>query len=626
MLTARFYKMDLADNEVHMDMFNYLYRDGRFIDSWDVTLKENTSLKSPTLVIDSYQAPYKLDRANYCELLITPNEFEEEGYVRRYFVEDVVTITVNMCEVRLRFDPFRTFEWWESDETKVRLGYTSEYLYWSKSCDDPRWQPMSAYGPYMGVYTRWVPTGLRAAHIRPKVGDASYANPVIGCYLVKFWWGFEEGSQSKLGIVYAMFDETNFRKFIYEVNHYITEHWGSTLSGIQDFTKFIIWAKYIPDLVIDDDRGDGIASQAGYSHIDEIGVGGLCRITGIDAWIKRDRAGYIQLDHDPKTSAPMRFPLRVISGNASPNNYAPSKDMQFLLSSKWASLRVETQVGVGTIPLENLQDIDYIQQETLLDLESCCLNYYFYRYDTGGGRDVLLSLSGNIGQDVTGAFTHIQSAGEVMLNTAVNGAANAAASFLGGAVNGAANNQPEWTAKSLSYGRAVNAAGYQQMNQAGIQAGSASVISNTASIPFQMVGDLTKPRVVNQPMSTYNNDLNFLHLFENTLGAIRITSVVYMNPDTPVWDPNGYREENSWNGSKLWENYCNWCREKFHGYPSNKYIRGQQLLMDSKGLGYHYFKCSDVLKVSSNKLLGMLPEDEADIRQHLLAGVTLYVP
>lgn len=569
--TGILYKMPLDDTETYEDWPKYLHdvipdADKRY---FEFTFKESTSLISPTIIIN---ADF-VDLAQYNYLSILFKSHDDEIYQNRYYyITDIITVRYGVSELILKMDIIRTIDWVNSG-TQVKLKYTTNRADWSTTCDDPRWEPYRAYknnGTIVDEFNSGLPEGN-------------------GIYAVKWWWG-DENDGDPYGVVCGLFDETQFNKFIFQVNNYIANHPSAILSGITDFTKFIISAKFIPGL----DVYDCAVMGGGYQRFNVVGVGGLASITST-CYVKKDKFGAINswLDGsvDPEDHYITVKPLGVGHTAAEIEDF---KKLKFLLTPKWCQMTVRTPVGVGAIDLSTFQNLDRIYYSTILDLESGIMTMNFFRVPIStthvdltniASMDMVLSLSSTVFYDVIDHFTHIQNPGEVAIQSVGQGAMTA---MSAGAMTG-----------NYTLGAGVG------------------LVQSLAGASNEIMSG----RNINQPYASTGNDLFWLHLNEESLVHCVVKTTIFLNPDTPL----GGEDKSQyilWDAANVDQTYRFFCNQPYHGYPSIKYTD----LHYTTGMaaGNTWIQCSEVHKIGHGSGIIPTPEMEEEIKRRLLQGIYIH--
>ena len=593
--TLQLYRMTLANNEIYDDWDNYLNMIGNDSMQCFFDFKEPTSILSPTIVVTANFGT--IQKYNYARLLI---DDDQGSFISRcYIIRDIVTINLHQCEVRLDFDAFRSINWRNSG-TSFKLALTTDERKWAQTIVDPRFEPYASYAGN-GSYAWKFETGIPSIELADQDDET-------GLYLVKWWYGYEDGVDS-LGTVCGMMNTASFNFFISKVNHFIEDHYGAQLGGITDFTKFIVSAKYFPSLKISECR-----KLAGYSAAwTGVGVGGLCTVDASDGYenfkvyIKRDKAGFID-SYFYNDDEDLYFEARPLGyyHSTHENNL---KKMKFLTSSKWCQYMVRTPIGVGAIDMSTVRHGDKLFYNSQIDLESGIMTFNIMRNKTDStwtteakDADILLSLQGPVYYDMIDKFTHIQSANEVIINSFVNSELSAAKNFVGSmAVDDATPSKDRRVENSAEVG----------------------IAGEVMQIPFKQLEALCSPRIINQPRSSGGDNLYWLHRNSDSLKYFYVRTTIFMNPDTPLYDDLNTTSARNWNAEVLYEKYRDWCRQPGNGYPSIAVCNFDNSFLDS---GTTWFKCADVYEIrpnASDKLL-ITPQIEAMIKTKLLSGVLIH--
>lgn len=553
--------------------------------------KEPTSIMNPIVKL---QANFvEVSMYNYCR--IDWAEDDEQTFKRRYYyIDDVVTIGNNIVELHLSFDAFRSVNWLNSGTT-LQLRYSTNNAHWCQTAEENRFEPYTSYGNSGSK-------GWRLETNLPAAADAE-ATENVGVYLVKFWCGYNNNTtHEKLGIMYAMMGQTSFNYFIYQVNHFIEQNYGSQLYGITDFTKFILSIKYYPSLYLKGTGHDTAPRMAGYGVAHEIGVGGLCFIdtsgyADFTVYLRDQNAGFLDsyfnrnVDEDDQY-----FEIYPLGQNSYYTNELAR--MKFLTTPRWCQYVVKTPVGIGSIDCSTIRQGEKIFYESQIDLESGIMTMNFYRgkgahQDALYGRDtdLLLSLSGPVAYDVSDQATHIQSNEEVAMNTLAK--ANVKGFFDGIGHLG--------DPKKL-FG---------------------STVETFASFPQQFVNDQMMPREINQPKAQNGSNKYYMHTCNDALKYFYVRTTIYTNPDTPIYDNHTYSaSETDWNGSYIYENYFAWCRELYHGFPSFKVINCDPNTL--LAAGNLWMQCAAIFDIHSSNYIKMTPDIENQIKAILMNGVVIH--
>lgn len=585
--------MMLGDNEMYDDWTNYLNMISNDSLQFNFDFKTPTSMMNPSVIITGNLGT--ISHYNYAQIFI---DDDEGNWVSRcYHIRDIITINLHQCELVLDFDAFRSINW-RNPNTRFKLAYSTDERKWATTIVDPRFEPYASYGQ-CGTHAWKYETGIPSKEL-------SNQDDETGLYLVKWWWGKEDGVDS-YGNVYGMMNVASFNFFISKVNHFIEDHWGSQLSGISDFTKFIISAKYFPSLKIDECR-----KMAGYSNaLSLVGVGGLCVVdategyTAFRCYIKRDRAGFIDsyfVDDEDKY-----FEARPLGFNSSSD--AMANKMKWLTDSKWCQYVIKTPVGIGCIDMSTIRNGDKLFYNAQIDFETGIMTFNVMRNKTdaiittqAADADILLSLQGPVYYDMIGSFTHIQSANEVLINSFTSSMISSASAYVGG------------------LGNVSNATA---SNPSPAMSPTLSMASEMAQAPFKAVESLMSPRVINQPRSSGGDNLYWLHRNNDSLRYFYVRTTIFMNPNSPIYDDEYASGAGAWNARVLYEKYRDYCRTEGNGYPSIAACSFDSTFLDA---GTTWFKCSEVYEVrstSGDRLL-ITPQMEAQIKTKLLGGVVIH--
>ena len=532
---ARFLKLNISEDEYYTNMADYIGHVLVFNTAF--YYKQPTSFYNPTLIIEhdfletascNYVAIDYVDQPD-------PGQAATHNY-KYYFIEDVRTISATTCEVDLKFVAFRTCPW-RNANTKLQLAYSSRESDWSTTCDEPRFDPYSVQGEFMGsvrgLRRKKFLTGIHASDdgntdIEGHTVDESY-----GVYLVNWWWGYNAPNGS-LGMVYGAMSKNNFDMFIGGLVQFVVDNPGSILHGDLDYTKWVISARWFPSLKLSD------FANVGYSKVTGVGVGGLAPLNSVTCYLRQNSPGYLY-----GFSAIPAGPLEVLGGTSLTVAQTENVNkLKFLLQDKWSKMVVSTPVGIGEIPLERLRlgfSTDSSQVATKIgvysqiDLGTGTMRMVFnseFLDGYMGSQDTLLSLSGPISIDVKNQFTHVASDKEVV-TMALPDIAN-------GIISGAAQG-----------GGAVG----------GILGGATSLVNK-----------MTSPRRYNIHISG-QNDIKYLASNNMSLKEFTVNTLVYLNEDTPIWDSQNVEDGNAgWNANRVYTSYSNWCKQMHHGFPSIKWI------------------------------------------------------
>lgn len=521
---AYFCQNDLSEDELYVNMRDSVAGMAKF--DCEFVYKEPTSFYNPVLIIEHDF----LATANCNYVAIYFGDIDDYRY---FFIEDVITTSFNICEVSCKFDAFRTVPW-RNMGTKIQLRYSNRENHWSTTCDEPRFMPYAPQGEWeaqtRGMRRVICNTRIHAQESNVSDVDTGNTSTTYGVYLVKWWWGSQDG---EYGIVYGAFGHEQYSWFMAAVSRFVADNPGAILSGISDFTKFIISARYFPSIRLKDFENAGYVSKTG------LGVGGLATVNAT-CLLKHDSAGFLRYSGDFADNKGALFPLGP-SGIDSEDNKL--KKLKFLLQRKWCKLIVDTPVGVGEIPLDCIGvDGQYtagfaptnIDVNEFIDLESgtmtmnFCTNYIGTGWN--GSSNLLLQLKGPISFDVSNQFMHVTTDGEALIQGMINGGASAVAGGMMAGPVGAA---------------------------AGFVGGA--------------IAGLAAPRNINYPVSGYN-DIKYLASWDFSLAKYSVTSMIFLNPDTPIWDSQTYSLSTTWNAQNVYTRYTNWCKELYHGFPSIQYI------------------------------------------------------
>lgn len=586
------YKMPLTDNETYENWNSYLNYVIPASDQTDLyfEFKEPTSQFNPVVKV-SAQLGDVID-FNYARIIL--DDSDENPHSRCYYVQDIVSVSLGVVEIHLEFDAIRSVNWLNS-QSNVKLKYSTNPNHWSTTVDDTRFNPFAPIGNNIDTVGYTKQTGI-PAHDTAEVSNS------CGVYLVKWWWGYQDPSDptDKIGVVCGMFNKKSFNYFVWAVNNFCANNWGSQLSGITDFTQFIISAKYFPSLYLNKENGhDSAPHMAGYYKTTEVGVGGLVTVAagtdfpGFECWIKYEcNAGFIASWFNDYSSPNDQYvPIVPFGGDFGYlNNF---KKMKFLMTPKWSQMVVKTPVGIGSIDMSCFTYGDKLYYTSQIDLESGIMTMNFYRSALdgvtnapGSDADIVLSLSAAVYYDVIGQFTRIQSDKEVIINSLTKGMVNSVASGL-------------------------------STGQVGIAA-----IGGVASMPVNAIQDMMAGREINQPRSSNGNDLYWLHRQDDSLRDFQIKYTVFVNPDTPIYDPEDTASHNAWTGFALYDNYYDWCVLPFHGFPSIVYtdLNPNTIL----AAGTTWIQCAEVFDIQSVNGILMTPEIENQITNRLLHGILIH--
>lgn len=579
------YQMPLDSSEMYDDWHNYLNGLGNTTSVVNAvfTFKAPTSMMSPSIIMTINYSTAQ--HYNYARMMI---DDDQGSYIAKcYYIKDIITINATQCEIQLEFDAFRSVNW-RNPNTKFKLAYSTDERKWAQTIVDPRFEPYASYAA----------NGSTSWRYETKIPCAATgtAESTAGIYLVKWWWGTPDSEAGgSMGVVNGIMNIYSFQYFIAQVNNFIKDNWGSQLGGIQDFTKFIISAKFFPGLTINDCR-----QHAGYSSaISAVGVGGLCTVdasasggySNFRCYIKEDKAGFIDsyFFNEDEDAYFYAYPL----GDDVTAHQANLRKMKWLTDSKWCQYLIRTPVGVGTIDMSTVRHGDKIFYNAQIDLETGIMTMNFMRNKTNASwttyakdADLLLSLQGPVYYDVLDKFTHIQSANEVVINSLTN-------SMVSG-VHG-----------TLATGN------------------TAASISSFATAGTDAVKSLMSPRVINQPRASSGDNLYWFHRSNDSVKYFYVRTTVFQNPDTPIYDNVASESGTGWNAEVIYENYRDFCRQEGNGYPSIKVVNWSSDFLDA---GTTWFQCSDVYEVrpASGDKIYITPEMEADIINKLRHGVTIH--
>ena len=556
--TVSFFKLTLSEDEMYVNMDSWVSSHTQLSETF--VYKEKTSFYNPTLLLSADFL--EVSSCNYAMIKYNDGE-SPRPQVNYFFIEDVRTCSNDMLEVDLKFDAFRSCPW-RNAETKIQLAYSTRESDWSTTCDEPRFDPYSVQGEFMGsvrgLRRKKFLTGINASDNGNTDIEGFTVDESYGVYLVNWWWGYNAPNGS-LGIVYGAMSKTNFDLFIGGLVQFVVDNPGSILHGDLDYTKWIISAKWFPSLKLSD------FANAGYSKVTGVGVGGLAPLNSVTCYLRQNSPGYLYGFGSIPTG-----PWEVLGGAsgtvAQMQNWGK---MKFLLQDKWSKMIVSTPVGIGEIPLERLRlgfSTDSSQVATKIgvysqiDLSTGTMRMVFnseFLDGYMGSMDTLLSLSGPISIDVKNQFTHVASDKEVV-TMALPDIAN-------GMISGAAQG-----------GGAIG----------GLLGGAAGLVNK-----------MTSPRRYNIHVSG-QEDIKYLAANNMSLKEFTVNTLVYLNEDTPIWDSQNVEDGSAgWNAGRVYTSYTNWCKQMHHGFPSIKWIN-----------------CSG--------LAPSAPEDEMYIRAQQVSDVYVY--
>lgn len=563
MNTGTLFKMPLDDTETYEDFAAYLSNviPDANKEWFQFTLKDATSIMSPVILVNidfMHVAQY-----NYVRILF--NSSGDEFQTRYYYIEDIVSVRSNLCEIHLKMDVFRTIDW-INNGTRVKLMYTTNSADWSTTCDDPRWKP---YKPYKnnGTVVDEFQTGLPYGQ---------------GIYAVK-WWNGHANDGNPLGITCGLFDQKNFNSFVYQVTNYLADNPGVVLHGFTDFTDFIISAKFIPGLSLSD-----CARMGDFVHQNLVVVGGFAVIT-CSCYMKRDKFGAINSWLDGNIDPEDHY-IPVSPLGTRQLSQASLRKLKFLMTPKWCQMTIKTPVGVGSIDTSSFTNGDKLYYSSILDLESGTLTMNFFRNSVDEDHidlkksvdmDLLLSLSGAVFYDVKDHFVHVQDMDQVVTKSLGSGAISAMGS----------------TAMTGNY--------------------VVGAVSGVATA----VGSLLSEREINQPKASNGNNLFWLHLNEESLTKCYYQTKIFLNEDTPLGggDKSTYI---LWDADDVYSSYHTWCTQPYHGFPSIKYTD----LSYTAGMaaGTTWLRCAEVFSIGHGSGIIPTPEMEDEIRNRLLNGVYIH--
>ena len=530
---ARFLRLNISEDEYYTNMADYIGH--VLVFNTQFVFKEPTSFFNPTLIIEHDF----LETASCNYVAIDYMDQPDSGQAathkyKYYFIEDVRTISNEMCEVDLKFDAFRTCPW-RNAETKLQLEYSTRLSDWSTTCDEPRFEPYSVQGEFMGqvrgLRRKKFLTGIHASDDGNTDIEGNTVDESYGVYLVNWWWGYN-APNGNLGIVYGAMSRLNFELFIGTVIQYVVDNPSAMFRGDFDYTKWVISAKWFPSLKLSD------FANAGYSKVTGVGVGGLVPINNCTCYLRKNSPGYIT----GFGSIPFG-PLEVLGGSSLTVAQTENVNkLKFLLQNKWSKMIVSTPVGIGEIPLERLRlgfSTDSSQVATKIgvysqiDLGTGTMRMVFnseFLDGYMGSLDTLLSLSGPISIDVKNQFTHVASDREVVMQSIPD-------MITGAAIGGAA-------------GGPLGA----------VAGGYTTFLKN-----------VMQPRRSNIHVSG-QEDIKYLAANNMSLKEFTVNTLVYLNEDTPIWDSQNVEAGSTWNANRVYTSYTNWCKQMHHGFPSMKWI------------------------------------------------------
>lgn len=530
---ARFLRLNISEDEYYTNMADYIGH--VLVFNTQFVFKEPTSFFNPTIILE--HDFLETASCNYvCIDYMDQSDPEQAATHDRkyYFIEDVRTISNELCEVDLKFDAFRTCPW-RNAETKLQLEYSTRISDWSTTCDELRFEPYSVQGEFMGqvrgLRRKKFLTGIHASDDGNTDIEGNTVDESYGVYLVNWWWGYNSPN-GNLGIVYGAMSKLNFERFIGTTVQYVVDNPPAIFRGDFDYTKWVISAKWFPSLKLSD------FANAGYSKVTGVGVGGLVPINNCTCYLRQNSPGYITGFGSIPTG-----PLEVLGGSSLTVAQTENVNkLKFLLQNKWSKMIVSTPVGIGEIPLERLRlgfSTDSSQVATKIgvysqiDLGTGTMRMVFnseFLDGYMGSQDTLLSLSGPVSIDVKNQFTHVASDREVVMQSIPDIITGAAIGGTAGGPLGAV------------------AGGY------------------TAFLKNAM-----QPRRSNIHVSG-QEDIKYFAANNMSLKEFTVNTLVYLNEDTPIWDSQNVEAGSTWNANRVYTSYTNWCKQMHHGFPSIKWI------------------------------------------------------
>lgn len=529
----------------------------------DLKLKEDTGLENPVFLLN--KSLTAVTGYNYIQLTVGTNKY------RYYYVKDFVSVANNLTEIIGTYDALRSNKF--LSYTSGKLLYTNNVNDWVGSLDDTRFEPHKTE-QYKGMHFQdMIETGI------PAVNDGKEPTGQYGIYLVKFWWGAPatiDGVTSNKGIAYAMMNYANFQSFTYQVAHYIQQNWGSVFSGVTDFTKFIISAKYFPGIMINTVGSiTGAADMAGYGFTQQVTLGGIATID-IDCYVRFNNASFLDGGNQ----------VVGLSALGTATDMSTVNKMDFLVSPRWCNVVVTTPVGFTSLPLGSVTNGCMLRHRSIIDLETGIMSVLIAKqagYLQGDYHsEPITILKNTVFVDAMQAFTYIQSQGENVARSVLNSASSIGIGAIAGGPIGAATT-------------------------------GASAVFN---------GFMT-PRQVSVATSSFSNDLIEFIKNQSTYSPkwLTIKSYIYLNEETPIWDPHTYAAQptTQWNARYLQENYINWCSQVGHGFPSNKHKEISACLKSSGSTYLRFSEIDDILVEDGF----VTPEAEAAIRSALLSGIVV---